>query len=106
MSGGHFDYIEFRIEEASRGIDELIETNDNDSINEWGGRRGGGYSEETIEKFKTAAEFLKVASIMLRRVDYLVCGDDGENSFHRRWDNELKNYKYYLLKNENDDNKL
>jgi hypothetical protein len=26
---------------------------------------------------------------MVKRIDYLVCGDDGEDDFIRRWDEEV-----------------
>jgi hypothetical protein len=90
MSGGHFDYAQYRIEDIARGIEELIESNDDESLNEWGDRRGRGYSVETIEKFKIAVDTLRKAAIMAQRVDWLVSGDDGEDSFHRRWDKELE----------------
>ncbi len=90
MSGGHFEYQQYRIEDIARGIEELIESNDDESLNEWGDRRGRGYSVETIEKFKIAVDTLRRAAIMAQRVDWLVSGDDGEDSFHRRWDKELE----------------
>lgn len=90
MSGGHFDYAQYRIEDLARGIEGLIESNDDESLNEWGDRRGRGYSVETIEKFNIAIDTLRRAAIMAQRVDWLVSGDAGEESFHRRWDKELE----------------
>ena len=93
MSGGHFEYQQYRLHDIASQIKELIESNDDESLNEWGYRRGHGYSAETIEKFKTAVDTLRKAAIMAQRVDWLVSGDDGEDSFHRRWDEELKEIK-------------
>lgn len=90
MSGGHFEYQQYRIEDIAKSIEELIKSNDDESLNEWGYRRGRDYSAETIVKFKTAVDTLRKAAIMAQRVDWLVSGDDGENSFHDRWDEELK----------------
>jgi hypothetical protein len=90
MSGGHFDYAQYRIEDIARGIEELVESNDDESLNEWGCRRGHGYSIETIEKFKTAVDTLRKAAIMAQRVDWLVSDGAAEDSFHRRWAEELK----------------
>jgi hypothetical protein len=90
MSGGHFEYQQYRIEDIARGIEELIASNDDESLNEWGDRHGYGYSPETIEKFKLAVDSLRIAATMAQRIDWLVCGDDGEENFHRRWDEELK----------------
>jgi nicotinic acid mononucleotide adenylyltransferase len=93
MSGGHFEYQQYRIEDIAKSIEELIKSNDDESLDEWGYRRGHVYSIETIEKFKTAVDTLRKAAIMAQRVDWLVSGDDGEDSFHRRWDEELKEIK-------------
>lgn len=81
MSGGHFEYLQYHIEDIAFSIEQLIETNTKD--NEWGEHRG--YSAQTLEKFKLAIETLRSAEIMAHRVDWLVSGDDDEESFHRRW---------------------
>jgi len=91
MSGGHFEYQQYRLHDIASQIKELIASNDDEY--EWGYRRGNGYSAETIEKFKIAVDTLEKAAIMAQRVDWLVSGDDGEDSFHRRWDEELKEIK-------------
>ena len=62
---------------------------DDKTLNEWGYCCGKGYDKEIIEKFKLAVHTLRKAAIMAQRVDWLVSGDDGEDSFHRRWDEEL-----------------
>ena len=36
MSGGHFNYNQYRIEDIARDIDELIYSNDDESLNEYG----------------------------------------------------------------------
>jgi hypothetical protein len=89
MSGGHFDYQQYRIEDIAATIEELIASNDDKTLNEWGDCRGKGYDEEIIEKFKLTVYTLRKAATMAQRVDWLVSGDDGEESFHRRWDEEL-----------------
>lgn len=92
MSGGHFDYAQYRIEDIAVGIDEVIAANDDETLNEWGGRRGNGYPPEIIEKFREAAHTLRQAAEMAQRVDWLLSGDDGEDSFLRRWDKEVRDY--------------
>jgi hypothetical protein len=90
MSGGHFEYQQYRLHDIASQIKELIASNDDESLNEWGDRRGRGYSVETIEKFKITIDTLEKAAIMAQRVDWLVSNDDGEDSFHRRWNEELE----------------
>ena len=85
MSGGHFDYTQHRIEDIASDIDELIRMNDSTEKDEWGEDKGRHYSVETIEKFREAAGALRRACAMANRVDWLVSGDDSEDSFHERW---------------------
>lgn len=47
------------------------------------------YSEETIKEFKNAIRTLRMAQVYAQRVDWLICGDDGEESFHERLAEDL-----------------
>ena len=85
MSGGHFDYRQYHIDDIVREIECLIEYNDVD--NEWGNSHG--YSEETLAKFKEALTTLRRGAIMAQRIDWLLSGDDSEDTFHKRWEEEL-----------------
>jgi hypothetical protein len=51
------------------------------------------YTEETIKEFRNAIDILRRAEIYAQRVDYLISGDDGEESFHSRLKEELKKYE-------------
>lgn len=90
MSGGHFNYNQYRIEDIASAIDELIESNDDKSLDKWQQVRGYGFSSETIERFKETAHTLRRAAEMAQRVDWLVSGDDSEKSFHKRWEKEVR----------------
>jgi hypothetical protein len=92
MSGGHFDYAQYRINDIAVEIDEVIESNDDQTPNEWGEKKGNEYPPAIIEKFKEAAHTLRQAEEMAQRVDWLLSGDDGEDSFLRRWDEEVRGY--------------
>ena len=58
------------------------------------------YSKETIKEFKKGLAILKKAYIYAQRIDCLLSGDDGEESFHERLKEELDNLK--SKKNEKD----
>jgi hypothetical protein len=47
------------------------------------------YPDEVIEKMKEGIEVLKRAQIYAQRIDWLLSGDDGEESFLRRLEEEL-----------------
>lgn len=93
MSGGYFEYQQLRIEDIATMIDELVASNDDNSVNEYGDKRGRGYTPETIARFRDAAHYLRVAAAMTQRIDWLVSGDDDEESFHRRWAEEMAKFE-------------
>jgi hypothetical protein len=88
MSGGYF-YGQCRIGEIADSINKLIASNDDTSKNRYGDTIGRGYSPATIAEFTAAVKRLRIAEIYAQRVDWLVSGDDGEDSFHRRLADDL-----------------
>lgn len=48
------------------------------------------YSEETIKEFRKGIDILKKAQVYAHRIDWLMSGDDGEENFHKRLKEELK----------------
>lgn len=51
------------------------------------------YSLETIQEFKNAIKALRVASVYAQRVDWLLSGDDGEETFHESLKQDLAEIK-------------
>lgn len=99
MSGGHFGYNQNRIRESASEVENLIAENDNEELDRLGYKIGYGFRPEVIEKFKEAAHTLHQAAEMLQRVDWLVCGDDGEDSFLERWEKEVRpDFKKYFYR--------
>ena len=49
------------------------------------------FSDETINEFKNAAKYLKLAYTYATRIDWLISGDDGEETFHERLKEDLEN---------------
>lgn len=84
MSGGHFDYDQYKIGYIADSVEQLIRTNNDTTLNDWGQPKGRGYSSETIEEFKRGLHYLQMAQIYAQRIDWLVSGDDSENGFHER----------------------
>ena len=76
MSGGHFDYAQYKIGDIADSIEQLIfDNNENGQIK---------YTDQTIDEFCTAIRMLRRAQIYAQRIDWLVSCDDGEESFHKR----------------------
>lgn len=97
MSGGRFDYYQFHINDIIREIEYIIKCEENpelDSENNTSSVTGESYfrysfSTKTLDKFKEGIKFLKMAEIYAQRIDWLVSGDDGEESFHERLKEDL-----------------
>jgi hypothetical protein len=90
MSGGHIGYHRHRLEHIAFEIDELIAMNDSETLDRFGEKIGNGFSQEVIEKFDDAVHTLRQAAEMIERIDYLLSGDDGPDTFLRLWRTEVR----------------
>ena len=90
MSGGHFGFLQYRMEDIAYEIEYLIKINDSTKKDEWGEDIGYHFPPEIIERFKEAAHTTRQAQEMIHRIDWLVSGDDGEEEFMSRWDDEVR----------------
>ena len=93
MSGGHFNYKQHILLDMADDIGSQILTNDSTEKNEWGHNIGSHYSPETIAEFEKAVKVLKLAYVYAQRIDWLLSGDDGEDSFHKRLQTQLGELK-------------
>ena len=103
MSGGTFCYDQYKIQQIADQIEQYIIINGKKKRQEelasyeddaWLARYPESayhtkYSDEVIEKFKQAVYYLNKAQIYAQRVDWLIAGDDGEDSFLERLKEEL-----------------
>ncbi|MDP2862235.1 MAG: hypothetical protein Q8N95_05530 [Desulfobacterales bacterium] len=89
MSGGHFDYAQDRIGYIADEIERIISVNDNIEKDQYGDDVGYHFPQDIIDKFKDAVKTLKIAEAMVQKIDWLVSGDDGEDSFRERWGKEV-----------------
>jgi MoxR-like ATPase len=105
MSGGAFDYNQYKIGYIADQIEEVIvkngvektqeEIKDSWHNDEWYEKYPEElfhykYPDEVIEKMKEAVKALKIAQEYAQRVDWLLSGDDGEESFLSRLEENLK----------------
>lgn len=106
MSGGAFEYNQYKIGYIADQIEEVIVKNGIEKTPEeikeerwhdddWYDKYPDDkfhykYPDEVIEKMKEAVKALKIAQEYAQRVDWLLSGDDGEESFLRRLDENLK----------------
>lgn len=89
MSGGHFDYNQYEIEQIADEVEQIILKNGNNQPDEYGWEPVP-YSPEVIEEFKRGLKYLRIAAVYAQRIDWLVSGDDGEETFFSRLKDDLK----------------
>lgn len=116
MSGGHFDYQQYRIRDIADSIDEYINGREiyEDDIESYKREYERGwldkdeweyikehhrtipnhynFSYETLEEFKKGYEILRIAEIYSQRIDWLLSFDDGEDTFHKRLKEDLDKF--------------
>lgn len=80
MSGGYFNYLQYRVMDVAEQLGELIERIENPVPDEWNHE----FSKETLDKFKECYTMLNIGGKILHRIDWLVSADDDEESFHER----------------------
>lgn len=90
MSGGYFDYKQYQLGYIADAIEQVIIDYREDKEDSWGGKVRDRYTEAEIEKFQEAVYFIEKAQIYAHRIDWLLSGDDGTDSFFRRLEEELK----------------
>jgi len=110
MSGGHFEYNQYKIRAIADEIDHLIRKNGCKKTEEEL-RESIGYSfndpeylekypeeayhykypDEVIEKFKEGLDIIRKAEVFAHRIDWLISGDDGDETFLERLKEDLDN---------------
>lgn len=109
MSGGRFEYKQYVFNEIADQIEHEVHINGkpktaeelrNESWrdDEWYIKypedlNHHNYPDEVIEKFKEAVAIIRIAGVYAQRVDWLLSGDDGEESFLRRLESDLEKLK-------------
>lgn len=102
MSGGRFNYKQWHIDNIADQIEqEVILSGKPIPKQKWNycerqefeethqQPMNYAFPEEVLRRMEEAVYALRRAAIYAQRVDYLICGDDGEESFMERLKKEL-----------------
>jgi len=90
MSGGSFDFKQYSMLDIADQIQNVIDNNHSTQKNEWNENIGRGYPMAVIKSFAMAVRTLRRAHVYAQRADYLLSGDDGEDSFLTRLREDLE----------------
>jgi hypothetical protein len=89
MSGGTFDYKQYEIDRIAEEIDTYVRNNGKLVKNDYGSDWTYNLTPETVQEFKRAVVVLRQAFVYAHRIDWLMAGDDGEETFHERLAHDL-----------------
>jgi hypothetical protein len=105
MSGGTFEYAQYKIGEIADEIEQKIERQGKKIPEKYLGCDPDyylkypeelvyeTYPKEVSDKLKEAVRALRVAHVYAQRADWFFAGDDGEESFLKRLKEELEEIK-------------
>ena len=88
MSGGYFEYQQYHIQDIIEKLEETKVKIENDEEYHQYDRK-----EELLREISNGIDYLNLAQIYTQRLDWLFSGDDGEDSFFERLEEELDEYK-------------
>lgn len=105
MSGGQWNYLQYRFTDVIEDIKAEIERSGKPKTKEelkeeswrdpdWYHKYPEDlnhykYPDEVIEEFKKGLELIEKAQIYMHRIDWLLSGDDGDESFIERLKEDL-----------------
>ena len=101
MSGGYFDYGQYHINDIADNIEEVLDKQGKEMpkdelycSEEYYEKYPEEqfytiYPKEVQERMREAVRQLRIAAIYAQRVDWLLSGDDGEDSFLKRLESDL-----------------
>jgi len=99
MSGGHFDYAQYRLNDISTALQTLIENNEGENV-DFDQSHHYNFDNETICNLKLLRKILMATEQMVHDADWMISGDTGPDSFNPKFnsiitllDHDLKGYK-------------
>jgi hypothetical protein len=109
MSGGRFEYNQYKISDIADSIEEEIRNNGRKKTEQelkeerwrndyWYKKYPEDlyhykYPDEVIKEFKKGVKLLRKASVYAHRIDWLLSGDDSEETFLERLKSDLEGLK-------------
>lgn len=108
MSGGYWEYKQYELTDVIEDLKIIIEKSGKPKTKEeikaevW--REPDWYEiypednfhykypDEVIEEFKNAVDIISRAQVYMHRIDWLLSGDDGDESFIKRLNAEIKKH--------------
>ena len=87
MSGGYFEYQQYHIQDIIEKLEETKVKIENDEEYYQYDRK-----EEVLREISNGLDYLNLAGIYTQRLDWLFSGDDGEDTFFERLEEEIDRF--------------
>lgn len=88
MSGGYFEYQQYHIQDIIEKLEETkVKIENDEEYHQYDKKK------ELLQEISNGIDYLSLAQIYTQRLDWLFSGDDGEDSFFERLEEELDKYK-------------
>ena len=97
MSGGAFEYKQYKIQDLIEDMENLLVRLDKEPIDSFecdSLKRYVNDSELFKNKIKENIRYLKRAYIFTQRIDWFISGDDCEENFYERLKEEIEKLEY------------
>jgi len=85
MSGGHFEYKQYGLDYIADSIGQEIIDNKKEVDGYC-----NNFSSKTLHLMKLGENKIREAAVFAQRIDWLLSGDDGEDTFHKRLEGDFK----------------
>ena len=88
MGGGYFEYQQYHIQDIIDKLEETkVKVENDEEYYEYDRKL------ELLQEISNGLDYLNLAGIYTQRLDWLFSGDDGEDSFFERLEEELEKYE-------------
>jgi len=88
LSGGYFEYQQYHIQDIIEKLEETkVKIENDEEYHQYDKKK------ELLQEISNGIDYLNLAQIYTQRLDWLFSGDDGEDSFFERLEEELDEYK-------------
>lgn len=91
MSGGRFNYLQFRVKEISETLKEIIDRQGKPFEDEWEQGEYETFPPDVQQIMLDGIKAIDRAFVYIQRIDWFLCGDDGKDSLIERLKEDLEN---------------
>ena len=87
MSGGYFEYKQYHIQDIIEKLEETkVKIENDEEYHQYDKKK------ELLQEISNGLDYLNLAQIYTQRLDWLFSGDDGEDNFFERLEEDIDKF--------------